>query len=98
MRWKWGGSSRESTFYQASSAEDLRTGISPAEDEGTVAALFVLLDAALGEVDVATRIGPITWGRAPASPALAGLHPFRDLPEQFDAMAPSQRESGWRPP
>ncbi|HLT47508.1 MAG TPA: hypothetical protein VK002_09800 [Rubricoccaceae bacterium] len=68
-------------------------GLDP-EDEGMVAALFVLLDAALGEVDVATRIGPITWDRASASPALEGLHPFRDLPERFDAMVPSKRESG----
>lgn len=66
----------------------LSGGLDP-EDADTLQALCVLLDAALGEVDVATRIGPIAWTQAPANPTEAGLHPFRELPDRFDALLSS---------
>lgn len=49
-------------------------------------ASFLLLDAALGEYTVETRIGYIAWAAAPPDPAGAGLRSFHDLP---------QTVSGW---
>jgi len=47
--------------------------------------IFILLDATLGEYDVATRIGHIEFGDCPAAPAEAGLKPILDLAREVDA-------------
>ena len=47
---------------------------------------FLMLDCALGEYDVETRIGPITTHLLPPDPVGKGLKPFLMLPEESDAF------------
>ncbi len=52
-------------------------------EEGNLAAqqaVFLLLDNALGEYEVETRVGFIELRPAPIDPRKAGLRPFKDLP------------------
>ena len=46
--------------------------------------IFLLLDANLGEYDVATRIGAIELDDCPADPAAAGLSPLSQLAGEVD--------------
>jgi hypothetical protein len=46
--------------------------------------IFLLLDANLGEYDVATRIGAIEFEDCPAEPATAGLSPLSELAGEVD--------------
>jgi hypothetical protein len=62
-------------------------GFGAASDATLKQAGYLLLDNALGEYDVETKIGPIEWRALPADPAGAGLTPLRRLPEVVDAMA-----------
>ena len=59
-------------------------GLTPENKHAVFQAVFLLLDAALGEYDVETRIGAIDLVPAPADPAQAGLRPLRDLPAVVD--------------
>lgn len=56
-------------------------GHTPENDGNVGAAAFLLLDSALGEYVVETRIGAITRNALPDDPEAAGLIPFRDLPQ-----------------
>ena len=49
-------------------------------------ATFILLDSALGEFAVETRVGFIEWNRLPDDPAAAGLKPFPAIREVFDVV------------
>ncbi len=49
-------------------------------------AAFILLDVALGEFDVETKIGRIDCRTAPADPHREGLLPFNELPDYVDAL------------
>lgn len=49
-------------------------------------AAFILLDNALGEFAVETRVGFIEWQGLPDDPAAAGLQPFRSIREVFDVV------------
>lgn len=51
---------------------------------GLLGPVFLLLDAALGEYDVTTRIGVIEFDDCPADPAAAGLSPLVDLAAEVD--------------
>jgi len=49
-------------------------------------AVFLLLDSALGEYDVATKIGGIEWVTLPDDPSFGGK-PFEQLPDVVDDLA-----------
>jgi hypothetical protein len=49
-------------------------------------ATFILLDSALGEYAVETRVGFIEWEPLPADPAAEGLQPFPSIREVFDIV------------
>ena len=49
---------------------------------------YVLLDSALGELDVETKVAGIGWHDLPADPALKGLTAFALLPEVVDRLVP----------
>lgn len=50
-------------------------------------AVFLLLDAALGERDAEEKLGSISWKPLPEDPGRAGLRPFRELVRAVDAIA-----------
>ncbi len=50
-------------------------------------ATFILLDMALGEYDVETKLGWIEHKPLPPSPAALGLRPFNELPESVDRLS-----------
>jgi hypothetical protein len=52
----------------------------------SVQATFVMLDGALGEYDVETKVGFIKRYRLPSNPVGKDLQPFRELPEAFDKL------------
>jgi hypothetical protein len=59
----------------------------PAENQGAwQEATYLLLDNALGEEDVVTKIAWIEWAPLPHEPARRGLRPLADLPPTFDSM------------
>ncbi len=47
---------------------------------------FLMLDCALGEQDMETRVGTISTHPAPTDPEAQELKPFLTLPEEFDAL------------
>ena len=49
-------------------------------------ATFILLDNALGEYAVESRVGFIEWNGLPDRPEAAGLRPFREIREVFDVV------------
>ena len=49
-------------------------------------ATFILLDSALGEFTVETRVGYIEWERLPDDPEAAGLQPFPAILQVFDVV------------
>jgi hypothetical protein len=49
-------------------------------------AAFILLDAALGEYAVETRVGFIEWDGLPDDPQAAGLKPFKTIRDVFDIV------------
>ncbi|MFN3648995.1 MAG: hypothetical protein ACK47B_05385 [Armatimonadota bacterium] len=61
-------------------------GLTPENETSIAGATFILLDHALGEYDVVTRIGQISWEPLPPDPGSLGLQPFRDLPQAIDAF------------
>lgn len=73
---------------------DLTLCVEGQDSEGAHALLgqiFLLLDASLGEYDVATRIGAIEFADWPTEPAAAGLSPVSELAQDVDArFAPAQ--------
>jgi hypothetical protein len=56
-------------------------GLTEANARLLMGAAFILLDNALGEYVVATRVGAIDWLPLPEDPAAAGLIPLAALPE-----------------
>jgi hypothetical protein len=54
-------------------------------DNTATQAAYLLLDGALGEYDVETKVGFIQLKRAPPDPAKQGLKPFAQLPAVVDA-------------
>ncbi len=46
--------------------------------------VYLLLDNALGELDVVKNIASIAWHKLPQDPAKAGLSPLVELPAKFD--------------
>ncbi len=57
-------------------------------------AVYLLLDNALGELDVVTRIAWIEWASLPPAPATIALAPLSQLPLAFDhasGRAPDSR-------
>ncbi len=60
------------------------------ENETTVrVATYLMLDTALGEFDVETKIGSIELEALPEDPATMGLKPFKDLAAEVDRRFPS---------
>ena len=62
-------------------------GFSAHTQEFVQNASFILLDAALGEYTMETRIGFVQWQRLPAYPAEQGLHSFHNLPGLISGWA-----------
>ncbi len=57
----------------------------PADRRGPLPdAVYILLDNALGELDVVTNIAWIDWAPLPQHPERAGLSPLTALPAAFD--------------
>jgi len=54
-------------------------------------ASFIMLDTALGEYDVVTKVGFVERRPLPADPASEGLRPFAQLPDAVDALATPRR-------
>lgn len=78
-------------WYRSSNHEDridLALSVEGQDKDGAQAmlgAVFLLLDATLGEYDVATRIGCIQFEDCPIEPAAAGLRPLSELAHEVDA-------------
>jgi hypothetical protein len=62
-------------------------GWQPRNNEQIAGAVLILLDAALGEFVVETRVGFIAWCPLPDQPESHGLKPFSALPSVFDTVA-----------
>ena len=84
----------EALWYRLSPAEDHADlelhieGLTTESLEILGSAAFLMLDAALGEYDVATRIGAIDFEPLPDDPAAEGLKPITELRAEFDAFFP----------
>jgi hypothetical protein len=50
-------------------------------------AVFLLLDAALGERDAEEKLGSISWRPLPEDPERAGMRPFGELVRAVDVLA-----------
>jgi hypothetical protein len=61
-------------------------GLSRANERVATGAAFFLLDGALGEYDVETKIGFIEFKPLPSKPASRGLQPLRELPAVVQQM------------
>lgn len=61
-------------------------GVADPTSEATLMVCFLMLDIALGEYDVETRVGTINPMLAPHDPETQGLKPFLTFPEEFDAL------------
>jgi hypothetical protein len=55
-----------------------------ADREAIGSAAFLLLDMALGEYDVAMKLGFVEWEPLPERPAEQGLRPYKELPAAAD--------------
>ena len=66
--------------------------LTPETLEGLGCAAFLMLDAALGEYDVATRIGAIDFDALPENPAGLDLKPIGALRADFDALFPQTKQ------
>jgi hypothetical protein len=64
-------------------------GLDPANERTAVGAAFLMLDLALGEYDVATKLRSIDFAPLPPDPAAQGLKPLNDLPREVDARFPA---------
>jgi hypothetical protein len=61
-------------------------GFEDVRSQSALMVAFLMLDSALGEYDVETKVGSITTFPPPPDPAAQGLKPFPTLPEEFDAL------------
>jgi hypothetical protein len=61
-------------------------GVSDPTSQAALMVCFLMLDIALGEYDVETRVGTIEPRCAPPQPEVQGLKPFRTFAEEFDAL------------
>ena len=61
-------------------------GIDDPKSQLALMVSFLLLDCALGEYDVETRVGTINVEALPPEHEARGLKPFLTLPEEFDAL------------
>jgi len=60
-------------------------GLTEGTDRQIQMACLLLLDYALGEYDVETKVGALDIHPLPDDPSAAGLTPYPRLPEEFDA-------------
>ena len=61
-------------------------GLTEENKQSLAGAAFLLLDCALGEFAVETRVGFIEWSGLPDDPAAAGLQPLRSIRDVFDIV------------
>jgi hypothetical protein len=61
-------------------------GLTPANRDQLAHPGFLLLDGALGEYDVETKLGSIEFEPMPAEDRRDGLRPFRELPAVVDGL------------
>jgi hypothetical protein len=61
-------------------------GLSPENHESLFQAAFLLMDNALGEYVVETRIGGVAIEPLPVDPVAYGYRPFRELPELVEKL------------
>jgi hypothetical protein len=57
-----------------------------ADRQAIGSAAFLLLDMALGEYDVETKLGFVEWKPLPEQPTAQGLRPFKELPSAVDRL------------
>lgn len=60
--------------------------VSEPTSQSALMVCFLMLDIALGEYDVETKVGTINPQTAPEHPTSEGLKPFGTFPEEFDAL------------
>ena len=68
-------------------------GLLEASEREIQKACLLLLDYALGEYDVGTKVGALDIHALPEDPAGSGLIPYPRLPEEFDASFALQNET-----
>jgi len=68
-------------------------GLLEASEREIQKACLLLLDYALGEYDVGTKVGALDIHALPEDPAGSGLIPYPRLPEEFDARFALQHET-----
>jgi hypothetical protein len=61
-------------------------GLTEENKRSLCGATFILLDSALGEYAVETRVGFMAWDGLPDDPEAAGLKPFTAIREVFDVV------------
>ena len=61
--------------------------MTPENEKLLCGAMFLLLDSAIGEYDVETKVGSLRWLPLPIDPVAEGLKPFRDLPDKVRMVA-----------
>lgn len=59
-------------------------GLDEEEEDVVMGAVFIMLDMALGEYDVETKLGFIEPHPLPLNPEQLGLRPFHELPDDID--------------
>ena len=59
-------------------------GLDDEDEDLVMGAVFLMLDMALGEYDVETKLGYIESHSMPENPDHLGLHPFHELPAEVD--------------
>jgi hypothetical protein len=66
-------------------------GLPPEKPGAVQEAVYILLDNALGEYDVVTKIRAIDWHPLPSGPQMLGLRPLRELPGFIDTATMGTR-------
>lgn len=78
-------------WYRSEEAGDhfnltvLVKGLDGDNEKKAIGAAFIMLDLALGEFDVATKLRSINFGALPPDPESQGLKPLNELPREVDA-------------
>jgi hypothetical protein len=73
------------------------TGFDDPPSQPALLVTFLMLDCALGEYDVETKVGTIETHPVPVDPEGQGLKPFSQLPGEFDALYQLMHGEGPRP-
>ncbi len=67
-------------------------GLDADNEKKAIGAAFIMLNLALGEYDVATKLRSIDFGALPPNPESQGLKPLSALPGEVDARFPTSKQ------